>query len=49
MLAVSHQQFLDIGSSELLRKIVRNGVLVDVKAALDAEAYRKEGIRVWRL
>ena len=49
VMAVSHKQFLDISSNELLRKIVRNGVLVDVKAALDAEAYRKEGIRVWRL
>ena len=49
VLAVSHKQFLETSSTELLRKIVRNGVLVDVKAALDAETYRKEGIRVWRL
>ena len=49
VLAVSHKQFLEMTSNELLRKIVRQGVLVDVKAALDAEVYRKEGIRVWRL
>jgi UDP-N-acetyl-D-galactosamine dehydrogenase len=49
VLAVSHRQFLDAPQNEMLKKIVRQGVLVDVKAALDAEAYRKEGIRVWRL
>ncbi|HEX6529034.1 MAG TPA: nucleotide sugar dehydrogenase [Burkholderiales bacterium] len=49
VMAVSHKQFLEAPQSEMLKKMVRNGVLVDVKAALDAEAYRKEGIRVWRL
>jgi UDP-N-acetyl-D-galactosamine dehydrogenase len=49
VLAVSHRQFLESPQAEMLKKIVRQGVLVDVKAALDAEAYRKEGIRVWRL
>jgi len=49
VMAVSHQQFLEVPQTEMLKKMVRNGVLVDVKAALDAEAYRKEGIRVWRL
>jgi len=49
VMAVSHKQFLEVPQGEMLKKMVRNGVLVDVKAALDAEAYRKEGIRVWRL
>ena len=49
VLAVAHKAFVEIPMSEMLKKIVRHGCLVDVKAALDAEAYRKEGIRVWRL
>jgi hypothetical protein len=34
---------------EVKGKIVRGGVLVDVKAVLDAEPFRREGLRVWRL
>jgi hypothetical protein len=29
--------------------VVRNGVVIDVKSVLDAEALRHQGIRVWRL
>jgi len=49
VLAVPHKAFVQIPKGEMLKKIVRQGCLVDVKAALDAETYRKEGIRVWRL
>jgi UDP-N-acetyl-D-galactosamine dehydrogenase len=49
ILAVAHRRFLELPSRELLSKIVRNGCLVDVKAVLDPEAYRREGVRVWRL
>jgi UDP-N-acetyl-D-galactosamine dehydrogenase len=49
VLAVPHQQYLQMSTEELLRKTVRKGVVVDVKSVLDAEAYRKEGLRVWRL
>jgi UDP-N-acetyl-D-glucosamine/UDP-N-acetyl-D-galactosamine dehydrogenase len=49
VLAVAHKAFVEMPKAEMLKKIVRQGCLVDVKAALDAEAYRKEGIRVWRL
>jgi UDP-N-acetyl-D-galactosamine dehydrogenase len=49
ILAVAHKQFLQIPQQNLLRKIVRQGCVVDVKSALDAEALRKEGLRVWRL
>jgi UDP-N-acetyl-D-galactosamine dehydrogenase len=47
--AVSHQQFLQIPTESLLKKIVKKGCLIDVKSALDAEALRKEGLTVWRL
>ena len=49
ILAVAHRRFLDMPPATFLQKIVRQGVLVDVKAALDPAVYRKEGIRVWRL
>jgi UDP-N-acetyl-D-glucosamine/UDP-N-acetyl-D-galactosamine dehydrogenase len=49
VLAVAHEQFLQLPIDDLLKKIVRGGCLIDIKAALDAEALRREGIRVWRL
>ena len=32
-----------------MQKIVRNGCVIDIKSALDAEALRAAGLRVWRL
>src|SRR5688572_29943214 len=49
ILAVPHKPFLEITQHNLLRKVVKQGCIVDVKSALDAEALRKEGVRVWRL
>jgi UDP-N-acetyl-D-galactosamine dehydrogenase len=49
ILAVAHQQFLQRPSSDLLKKLVRRGCVIDVKAVLDAEGLRREGVTVWRL
>jgi UDP-N-acetyl-D-galactosamine dehydrogenase len=49
ILAVAHRQFLQIPHAEMMRKIVRHGCVVDIKSVLDAEALRREGLRVWRL
>jgi UDP-N-acetyl-D-galactosamine dehydrogenase len=49
ILAVSHRSFLQIAQEEMLSKIVKGGCLIDVKSVLDAEAFRREGLRVWRL
>ncbi len=49
ILAVAHRGFLGIAPSAWMEKIVRQGCLVQVKPALDPEAFRREGIRVWRL
>jgi UDP-N-acetyl-D-galactosamine dehydrogenase len=49
ILAVAHQQFLQLAPNEFMKKIVRQGCLIDIKSALDAEAFRREGLRVWRL
>jgi UDP-N-acetyl-D-galactosamine dehydrogenase len=49
ILAVAHKGFLERPVADFLAKIVRNGCLVQVKSALDAAAFRREGVRVWRL
>ena len=49
ILAVAHKSFLELPTQEILRKIVRQGCLVQVKPALDPAAFRREGVRVWRL
>jgi UDP-N-acetyl-D-galactosamine dehydrogenase len=46
ILAVAHKEFL---GKDIRGKVVRGGCVIDVKAALDAEALRGEGLRVWRL
>jgi UDP-N-acetyl-D-galactosamine dehydrogenase len=49
ILAVPHRKFLNLGNDEIKNKIVRHGCVIDVKSVLDAEAFRREGLRVWRL
>ena len=49
ILAVSHRRYLEMPTQTLLRKVVRAGCIIDVKSVLDAAAFRKEGLRVWRL
>lgn len=49
ILAVSHQPFLQITLPDLLKKVVRNGCVIDVKSALDATELRRAGLSVWRL
>jgi UDP-N-acetyl-D-glucosamine/UDP-N-acetyl-D-galactosamine dehydrogenase len=49
ILAVPHRRFLEYSAGDFLRKIVRNGCLIDVKSVLDPEPFRREGLRVWRL
>jgi len=49
ILAVAHRRFLEIAAHEYMKKIVRRGCVIDVKSVLDAAAFRREGLRVWRL
>jgi UDP-N-acetyl-D-galactosamine dehydrogenase len=49
ILAVSHKQFLQIPTSEIMKKIVRQGCVIDVKSVLDAAEFRRQGLRIWRL
>jgi UDP-N-acetyl-D-glucosamine/UDP-N-acetyl-D-galactosamine dehydrogenase len=49
ILAVAHRRFVEMAAHEYLKKIVRGGCVIDVKSVLDAAAFRREGLRVWRL
>ena len=49
ILAVPHKSYMEFAPDRFLEKIVKRGCLIDVKAVLDAEAFRREGLRVWRL
>src|SRR5438874_5079911 len=49
ILAVARRRYLELPVEACLRKVVRQGCIIDVKALLDAQALRKEGLRVWRL
>ena len=49
ILAVAHRSYRELRQEDLLKKVVRQGVVIDVKSVLDAEALRHQGMRVWRL
>ena len=47
--AVAHRALRERSVDELAAKLVPNGVYVDVKSQVDAEALRSRGVKVWRL
>jgi len=49
ILAVPHKRYLEMPMQQITKKIVRGGCVIDVKSVLDAQAFRREGLRVWRL
>ncbi|HET9576898.1 MAG TPA: nucleotide sugar dehydrogenase [Usitatibacter sp.] len=49
ILAVAHKGFVEMPPEAYLEKVVRQGCLVQVKPVLDTTAFRREGVRVWRL
>src|SRR5690349_12756228 len=49
VLAVAHRPFVELSAAACMQKIVRQGCLIDVKSVCDAAAFRREGLRVWRL
>jgi len=49
IVAVAHRSFAERPEAEWRKKIVRQGCLVQVKPVLDAEAFRRDGVRAWRL
>ena len=49
VLAVAHDEFLKMPLERLLSKVVSDGCVIDVKSALDRDALKARGLRVWRL
>jgi len=49
IVAVAHRRYLELPNDALVRKVVRAGCIIDVKCVLDAQALRREGLRLWRL
>ena len=49
ILAVPHKRYLEMPTQNIIKKVVRGGCVIDVKSVLDAQALRREGLRVWRL
>ena len=49
VLAVAHKHFCELPPSAYLEKIVPQGCLIQVKPVLDTAAFKREGVRVWRL
>jgi UDP-N-acetyl-D-glucosamine/UDP-N-acetyl-D-galactosamine dehydrogenase len=47
--AVPHRSYLAMPLTELLRRLKRNGVFIDVKSAFDRTAVSEAGFRMWRL
>jgi UDP-N-acetyl-D-galactosamine dehydrogenase len=49
IVAVAHRSFAEKPLEQWRSKIVRQGCLVQVRPVLDPEAFRREGVRTWRL
>jgi len=49
ILAVPHKRFLEFSTNDFLKKVIRNGCVIDVKSMLDPAPLRREGLSVWRL
>jgi UDP-N-acetyl-D-galactosamine dehydrogenase len=47
--AVPHRSYLTMPLRELLSRLKRNGVFIDVKSAFDRTAISEAGFRMWRL
>jgi UDP-N-acetyl-D-glucosamine/UDP-N-acetyl-D-galactosamine dehydrogenase len=49
ILAVAHEPLAKLPASAMMRKIVKHGCFIDLKAVCDPAPFRREGISVWRL
>jgi len=47
--AVAHREYGALAIEDLLRRVVKGGAFIDVKAAFDPAALAAAGLRVWRL
>jgi len=49
VMAVAHQDYLDMPLSEHISKVQKNGCFIDVKSQFDQASLNKAGLKVWRL
>ena len=49
IVAVAHQEYIDINMSKLSSLLVHGGVLIDVKSSFDSVMVKNAGYKVWRL
>lgn len=49
IIAVAHDQFKSLNSSDYQNKLTGNGILMDLKAVLDKKEFEKQNISIWRL
>ncbi len=49
VLAVAHQEYIEMPYSKLCSKVVQGGILMDVKSKLNVREINQAGYRVWRL
>jgi UDP-N-acetyl-D-galactosamine dehydrogenase len=49
VLAVAHQEYLQMDSMRLLSKVIQQGTFIDVKSKFDRLLLEQAGLRVWRL
>jgi UDP-N-acetyl-D-glucosamine/UDP-N-acetyl-D-galactosamine dehydrogenase len=47
--AVPHKNYLTMPLSDLLSRLKKNGLFIDVKSAFDRNAIMNAGMRMWRL
>lgn len=49
IVAVAHNEYVNMPMPQLLRKVAGGGCFIDVKSRFNRGAIEKEGLRVWRL
>lgn len=49
VMAVAHDEFVNMDRQRLLTKVVQGGSFIDVKAKFDRSLLEADGLRVWRL
>lgn len=49
VVAVAHKDFVEFGTSDYLRMLKSNPVVIDVKGVCDMASFSAAGIRLWRL
>jgi UDP-N-acetyl-D-galactosamine dehydrogenase len=49
ILAVAHDEYIQMDLKRLLSKVIHGGSFIDVKSKFNQQTLKTEGLRVWRL